>query len=429
LPHARSPIPAPPIHAGTKPARSPSPSPSRSASASSSGGASASATDTSDADAEDAADYRRGGYHPVRIGERFKNGRYAVLRKLGWGHFSTVWLVSDAEAPPGDAHAGLGALKVVKSAAHYAEAARDEVQILARVAARDPGDGRHCCRLRDSFEHAGPHGRHVCMVFEVLGDNLLALIRAYAHRGVPLPAVRRLARQVLVALDFLHRECGVIHTDLKPENVMLREPLRPPPAGGGGGLEGAAAASGGGGGPVLGGGAPGKLAAVAEAGGRLSKAQRNRLKKRAAAKAAGGKGGEGSGGAGGDEEMGEGSSRGASPSAPPPAPAGGPLAASVSLDAMSLEEGAAAAAADAALAAAAPAPAPAPAGRRPPLDLEALGARLGALDARVVDFGNACWADKHFTDDIQTRQYRAPEVRAWSCWAELGLGIWVRGRV
>lgn len=38
-----------------------------------------------------------GGYHPVRIGERYKNGRYTVLQKLGWGHFSTVWLVLDAE--------------------------------------------------------------------------------------------------------------------------------------------------------------------------------------------------------------------------------------------------------------------------------------------------------------------------------------------
>ena len=37
-----------------------------------------------------------GGYHPVSVGERYKEGRYTVLQKLGWGHFSTVWLVSDA---------------------------------------------------------------------------------------------------------------------------------------------------------------------------------------------------------------------------------------------------------------------------------------------------------------------------------------------
>ena len=32
------------------------------------------------------------------------------------------------------------------------------------------------------------------------------------------------------------------------------------------------------------------------------------------------------------------------------------------------------------------------------------------LRCKVVDFGNACWADKLFAEEIQTRQYRAPEV-------------------
>ncbi len=36
-----------------------------------------------------------GGYHPVKIGELYNTGRYVVVRKLGWGHFSTVWLVRD----------------------------------------------------------------------------------------------------------------------------------------------------------------------------------------------------------------------------------------------------------------------------------------------------------------------------------------------
>lgn len=37
---------------------------------------------------------------------------------------------------------------------------------------------------------------------------------------------------------------------------------------------------------------------------------------------------------------------------------------------------------------------------------------LDGIDVRckIVDFGNACWVDKPFTDEIQTRQYRAPEV-------------------
>lgn len=35
---------------------------------------------------------------------------------------------------------------------------------------------------------------------------------------------------------------------------------------------------------------------------------------------------------------------------------------------------------------------------------------LAQARVTVVDLGNACWIDKHFCEDIQTRQYRSPEV-------------------
>ena len=46
-------------------------------------------------DEEDWEDYVKGGYHPVHIGDTFSDSRYLVVRKLGWGHFSTVWLAKD----------------------------------------------------------------------------------------------------------------------------------------------------------------------------------------------------------------------------------------------------------------------------------------------------------------------------------------------
>jgi serine/threonine-protein kinase SRPK3 len=59
------------------------------------------------------------------------------------------------------------------------------------------------------------------MVFEVLGENLLGLIKRYQHRGVPPHIVQQIAKQVLLGLDYLHKECHIIHTDLKPENVLI----------------------------------------------------------------------------------------------------------------------------------------------------------------------------------------------------------------
>jgi len=41
--------------------------------------------------------YRPGGFHRVRLGEQFHDGRYTILRKLGFGQYSTVWLARDAK--------------------------------------------------------------------------------------------------------------------------------------------------------------------------------------------------------------------------------------------------------------------------------------------------------------------------------------------
>ena len=39
-----------------------------------------------------------------------------------------------------------------------------------------------------------------------------------------------------------------------------------------------------------------------------------------------------------------------------------------------------------------------------------------SVGAKIVDLGNACYTYKHFTEDIQTRQYRSPEVIGLEGW-------------
>ena len=78
----------------------------------------------------------------------------------------------------------------------------------------------------DQFFHVGPNGKHSVMAFEVLGKNLLSMIKKHDYRGIPVPIVRKITKQTLMGLDYLHRICNIIHTDLKPENVVFAQSER-----------------------------------------------------------------------------------------------------------------------------------------------------------------------------------------------------------
>jgi serine/threonine-protein kinase SRPK1 len=138
---------------------------------------------------------------------------------LGWGHFSTVWLCTDLRSRE------YLALKVVKSDETYTESANDEIKILKAIRDADPDDPHRdkIVQLLDVFKVSGIHGTHMVMVLEVVGANLLKLITGSKYRGIPLSNVKSIVRQVLESLDYLHTKSRIIHTDIKPENILIKE--------------------------------------------------------------------------------------------------------------------------------------------------------------------------------------------------------------
>lgn len=171
--------------------------------------------DLTRSDSEDEAEYTKGGYHRVKLGDKFDNGRYTVIGKLGWGHFSTVWHCHDAQRKQDCA------IKVQKSGDNYAEAARDEITLLHTLKSRNPKGERPVVEILDHFELSGPNGVHICLTFELLGKSLLSLIRRSEYKGIPVNFVKVIGRQILDGLRFCHEDCHIIHTDLKPENVLF----------------------------------------------------------------------------------------------------------------------------------------------------------------------------------------------------------------
>ena len=51
-------------------------------------------------------------------------------------------------------------------------------------------ESTHCVQLLNSFLHHGPNGKHFVMVFEILGVNLLEIIKRYNYKGVRFGSCR-----------------------------------------------------------------------------------------------------------------------------------------------------------------------------------------------------------------------------------------------
>ncbi|VEN44407.1 unnamed protein product [Callosobruchus maculatus] len=136
--------------------------------------------------------------------------RYKILGTLGEGTFGKVVKVKDIEMDHSMA------LKIIKNVEKYREAAKLEINVLEKLADKDPDCIHLCVKMLDWFDYHG----HMCIAFEMLGLSVFDFLKDNSYQPYPLDQVRHIGYQLCYSVKFLH-ENKLTHTDLKPENILF----------------------------------------------------------------------------------------------------------------------------------------------------------------------------------------------------------------
>ncbi|KAF5658566.1 CMGC SRPK kinase [Fusarium heterosporum] len=159
--------------------------------------------------------YHPGGYHPVHLGDTI-NERYRIIRKIGWGQFSTVWLAID------NIQDRYVSLKI--TLARQGDTSSKEVTLY-----------KSCIGLRyqqlvsllDVISITGPNGQHDGLVFETMGADLNIFLQKRPEFQIGDPWERRFTKgfakrallDIIQALNFLHGY-GIVHGDIHLGNIL-----------------------------------------------------------------------------------------------------------------------------------------------------------------------------------------------------------------
>jgi len=138
--------------------------------------------------------------------------RYEVLKVIGKGSFGQVVKAYDHKN-----HMYV-ALKMVRNQPRFHRQAQEEIKILEHLKKQDKDNKMNVIHLHDCFVFRN----HVCITFELLSINLYELIKKNKFQGFSLQLVRKFAHSLLQCLEALARN-RIIHCDMKPENVLLKQ--------------------------------------------------------------------------------------------------------------------------------------------------------------------------------------------------------------
>jgi len=137
--------------------------------------------------------------------------KYILINKIGGGSYSSVWLSYNIH------NKKFYAIKV-QNIDDYDDGI-EEVRFLKKLS---KGKCLHLNKMIEHFKYSTNDGVHICMVFDLLAGSLYDVIKNSKYStGLPFKIVIKIIYQLLTAMNALNKKHKILHTDIKPENILI----------------------------------------------------------------------------------------------------------------------------------------------------------------------------------------------------------------
>ena len=152
---------------------------------------------------------KKKGHPPISITEVL-NDRYRIIKGLGRGRFSVVYLSYDYITKD------FVALKISRCNVDDIEVLKEEIDIMKLI------DNDFCSKLLNSFEYTSIFGTHIVLVSQLHGKNLFSVIKDHSYSGLYPHIVKSITKCILEALIYIESQ-NLTHSDIKLENIFVKK--------------------------------------------------------------------------------------------------------------------------------------------------------------------------------------------------------------
>ena len=141
------------------------------------------------------------------------NNEYILIKEIGSGVYSTVWLSYNYK------NNKFFAIKIENEEDY--EYGIDEIKLLNKILKLN---SKYINNIVDSFIIKNNNeSENVCIVFDLLAGDIYSTIKEGKYsKGLPIIIVKKIIYQLLLAINSLHTKLNIIHTDIKPENILFQ---------------------------------------------------------------------------------------------------------------------------------------------------------------------------------------------------------------